>query len=385
MFKVVLFLSIMIGAHSLVSAQEQLDNELRESVVKIDVTLTDLYSRTETKPLVITVFRPTGEGRHPLVIFNHGRPATESQFKEMGRQRFHSVSRFFAAQGFVVMVPTRVGYGETRSAFDPEGYGNSCANVQLRAREEAVHRQVMATLEFAKKQDYVDASKWLVAGQSVGGFTSITVANRAPDNLLGAINFSGGYGGDPVNRKGNSCSPHAWDRSLSQAKPNKRIPTLWLYWSNDFYFGAETPKKWFKAFQDPGGSGKFVQFKDIKGDGHSGYSRDLNRWVPEVLAFLKTLPLQLSMQEPPVIPASSNFAQLSDIDKIPFIKEKGRDTYKNFLSKESPKAFALNSEGRYGWSNGHWDSPSRALSFCNKGAKSQCRLYAVDDDVVWLP
>ena len=385
MFKVVFFISMMIGTHSIVMAQEQIDAELRESVAKIDVTLTDLYSRTETKPLVITVFRPIGEGRHPLIIINHGRPATESQFKEMGRQRFHSVSRFFAAQGFVVMVPTRVGYGETHSAFDPEGYGNSCANVQLKAREEAVYRQVMATLEFAKKQDYVDASKWLVAGQSVGGFTSITVANRAPDNLLGAINFSGGYGGDPVNRKGNSCSPHAWERILSQTIPSKRIPTLWLYWSNDFYFGAETPKKWFKAFQDSGGSGKFIQFKEIKGDGHSGVSRDLNRWVPEVLTFLKTLPMQIRLQEPPETPAASNFAQLSDVNKIPFIKEKGRDTYNTFLSKESPRAFALNSDGRYGWSNGHWDSSARALSFCNKGAKTQCRLYAVDDEVVWTP
>ena len=95
--------------------------------------------------------------------------------------------------------------------------------------------------------------------------------------------------------------------------------------------------------------------------------------------------MQLRLQEPPETPAASNFAQLSDVNKIPFIKEKGRDTYNTFLSKESPRAFALNSDGRYGWSNGHWDSSARALSFCNKGAKTQCRLYAVDDEVVWTP
>jgi len=85
------------------------------------------------------------------------------------------------------------------------------------------------------------------------------------------------------------------------------------------------------------------------------------------------------------MPPPSGFAQLSDIDKVPFLDEKGKDGYRNFITKDSTKAFAINSEGRWGWSNGQWDSRSRALEFCNRGAKSPCRLYAVNEDVVWPP
>jgi len=181
----VLALALLVNAQTSALAQEPRDTELRESVVSIDITLADLYSRSETRPLIVTVFRPPGDGVHPVLIFNHGRPAIGSKFKEMGRQRFHSVARFFTAQGFVVMVPTRVGYGQTHSSFDPE-YAGPCLTQQLKSREEAVSRQVMATLEFARTQDYVDGKPLIVAGLSVGGFTAITVANRAPEGLVGA-------------------------------------------------------------------------------------------------------------------------------------------------------------------------------------------------------
>lgn len=54
-------------------APEVWAKDMREEVVRTDVTVTDMYGRQETRPMPITVFRPAGEGRHPLVVFNHGR------------------------------------------------------------------------------------------------------------------------------------------------------------------------------------------------------------------------------------------------------------------------------------------------------------------------
>lgn len=367
-------------------AQEALNAELREQIVKVDVTLSDLYSRSETRPLVITIFRPPGEGKFPLLILNHGR-AVDSKRHLQGRQRYLSQARWFVERGFVVMVPTRVGYGETFSNFDPEDSGR-CQQVRLEKRDEALLTQTLATYEFAKKQDFVDTTKWVVAGQSVGGYAAITVARRAPEGLVGAINFAGGYGGDPEKSKGNSCSPYAWEDILKKRASPSSVPTLWVYWKNDWYWGGDVPKRWFDAFKTGGGVGEFVNLAEIKGDGHSGFTRDQKNWSPIVQSFLGSLPLQLpkvSLKKPTPTPPPSGFALVEDLEKVPFIKDAGKEGYKNFLTKEPPRAFAINSDGKWGWSSGHADVTDRALGFCNKNAKNPCSLYAVDEDVVWKP
>jgi len=66
--------------------------------------------------------------------------------------------------------------------------------------------------------------------------------------------------------------------------------------------------------------------------------------------------------------------------------EPARIAYAAWLRAESPRAFAVQP------SSGHWASAwggerpnARALARCEKNAKQACRLYAVDDAVVWSP
>jgi len=66
------------------------------------------------------------------------------------------------------MVPTRIGYWETHGDFDPEDFG-SCSRPNYGSRHKAVVEQVLATVELARTLPYVDVSRWLVAGASVGG------------------------------------------------------------------------------------------------------------------------------------------------------------------------------------------------------------------------
>ncbi|MBY0466580.1 MAG: hypothetical protein K2W33_16715, partial [Burkholderiales bacterium] len=103
-------------------APEVWAKDLREEVVRINVTVTDMFGRQATRPMPITIFRPAGEGPHPLVVFNHGR-AVDSKRAAQGRARAEHTARYLVGKGFVVMAPTRVGYWETYGDFDPEQSG----------------------------------------------------------------------------------------------------------------------------------------------------------------------------------------------------------------------------------------------------------------------
>jgi hypothetical protein len=83
--------------------------------------------------------------------------------------------------------------------------------------------------------------------------------------------------------------------------------------------------------------------------------------------------------------------QLDDVQSVPYLTERGREGYRNWLTRPLPRAFAVSAEGV--WS-ATWtrtpanaampaDPAERALLQCNARSKSQCRLYAVDKDVVW--
>lgn len=382
------FALLLMAVGSLGSAQViPMDAELRETVAKVDVTLIDIFGRKETKPVVITVFRPPVEGRFPLLILNHGR-AVEAQRHLQTRQRYLSQTRWFVERGFVVLIPTRVGYGETFSSFDPE-FVNACrGGVRLDLKDQALLSQIEATLEFARTLPYVDATKWLIAGQSLGGYTAVTIARKNLPGLVGGINFAGGFGGDPDRRRGNPCDFYVWEQMLKLPSSNPSVPTLWVYWKNDFYWGDEIPQKWFTAFQNGGGKGEFIQLPRISGDGHLGFSRDMKSWADVVTEFLSKLPIELKqvvLKKPTPTPPVSTYALIEEVEKVPHLSANGKTGYRDFLTKDSrPRAFAINQDGKWGWSSGHWDATDRALRFCNNNARSPCRLYAVDEDVVWI-
>ena len=48
-----------------------------------------------------------------------------------------------------------------------------------------------------------------------------------------------------------------------------------------------------------------------------------------------------------------------------------------------PLAFAVGASGAAGWASGDW-AMGRALGYCQRRGE-RCKLYAVDDDVVWVP
>ena len=81
----------------------------------------------------------------------------------------------------------------------------------------------------------------------------------------------------------------------------------------------------------------------------------------------------------------SHFANLEDIATVPYLRDAGRQGYANFLHKGLPRAFAIGPTGAWGWAAEGDDPSARALANYQRNSKAPCRLYAVDEDVVWNP
>ena len=357
-----------------------LAHDLNEQVLRLPVTVKDLYGREETRSIALTAFKPSGQGPFPLVIVSHGRAPADRRAQQ-GRQRFEPLARYLVDKGFAVLVPTRVGYGDTYGDFDPEDHGG-CSVMRVEPVSIAASDQVLATLQFAHTLPHVDTSRWVAMGQSVGGFTTVAVAWRHPPGLVGAVNFAGGAGGDPQNRPGQPCSPGQIERLWRANAATVQVPMLWLYWENDKYWGADVPKRWYQAFTEGGGKAEMHSLPAVGTDGHAGLGIDMDNWVPLVDAYLARIGFTTSgmMLRPP----ASNHARLDDVARLPASQNVREGSYRRFLEARLPRAFAIGPKGASGWATGDW-AIGRALGLCQRRNGARCKLYAVDDDVVWNP
>lgn len=95
-----------------------------------------------------------------------------------------------------------------------------------------------------------------------------------------------------------------------------------------------------------------------------------------------------------VRPSPSGFARLNDDSALPKLSTTGQDDYRSWLTWPTPKAFALSESGNWYAAHGAAsyapndpiDPLVRALEYCKKRNRGvACRLYAVDNDVVWVP
>lgn len=90
---------------------------------------------------------------------------------------------------------------------------------------------------------------------------------------------------------------------------------------------------------------------------------------------------------------ATNFAKLNDVDAVPGISATCRERYRNWFSWDNPKAYAIGQKGHCGFSSGTRppskdlpiDPAERALAACARAGNVDCKLYAIDDTVVWKP
>ncbi len=85
---------------------------------------------------------------------------------------------------------------------------------------------------------------------------------------------------------------------------------------------------------------------------------------------------------PDPLPKPSNFATADNVDAVPYLKNKGREAYKKIADRSGPRAFAIAPNGAFGGATR--DPRARlAMERCNRSGQGKCKLYLLDDAVVW--
>lgn len=276
----------LLAALLLAAAAFEVPARVLEEQFDLPVAVTDAYGKTIEQPIKVTLFLDDAlPAPRPLLVLSHGRAPEAESRAAMGRARYTDNARWFAAQGFAVAVPTRIGYGVTGGP-DVEDTG-PCEKKRYPPGYAAAAQQVVAVLQALHQRPDIAPGRSVVAGQSYGGTTAIAVAALKPPGVVAAINFAGGGGGNPKTQPGRPCAPHLLERLFGDYGATARLPTLWIYTENDLFLGAEGPRAWFAAFSKAGGQGEFTQFPPHGDDGHSLFTSAPATWRPRVADFLR--------------------------------------------------------------------------------------------------
>ena len=355
---------------SLAMEQEfPLDYRLNEHIVQIP------SGPKHMSMLETTVFKPNGPGPFPLLIINHGKDLGRPS--DQPRDRFIHMATAFVKRGYAVIVPMREGFAASTGRYRDHGC-DMTRNGYTQAEN------IRDAVAYARAQSWVDPERIIVAGQSYGGLATIALGTEALPGVRGLINFAGGLA--DTNQRCN------WKGELVEAfgeygRKNK-LPTLWMYGVNDSLFDPELVGRMHDAFIGAGGRARLIQYGAFKKDAHGMVaSRDGEKvWLPETTRFLKQLGMPteevIAVTPRPALQATG-FATLDDIEAIPYLTRHGRAAYEAYLTKQQPRAFAISASGAWSWAEEGEDPESRALASCRQSSNTPCRLYAVDNAVVW--
>ena len=261
-----------------------------EEIIEVPVSVSNSNFSNNPKfeqKITVTIWRDDSVKKSPYLLFSHGRAGTDQERGKFGRSSEKRNSEYFVSKGFTVILPTRIGYGV--SGGPDADYSGACGNKNyLEARKVAID-QSKQVLNHVFDFSYIDRTKGIVVGQSVGGFTTIGLSAENISGLKGAINFAGGDGGDPIKSAEKPCGDYLIKDTFAKYGASNKVPTLWLYSVNDKFWGEQLPKDWFAAFQKAGGKGQFISLPAYKEDGHSIFRGDLNAWKNDFEKFIKEI------------------------------------------------------------------------------------------------
>lgn len=275
----------------------------------------------------------------------------------------------FARRGWAVIAPMRRGYGHSPGPYAESSGSCKSPDYPSAARHSA--DDLVETIKYMARQEYVDPSRVMLVGHSAGGLASVAAAAQKPPGLVAVLNFAGGRGSDAPD---SVCREDLLADAYAGLGRTVRIPTLWLYAANDHFFGPKLAQRFFAAFTGAGGTGTFVALPAFGADGHQLFHDDgILLWRDQVDAFLRQNHLPTWGQ-----PIDEPVAKLPPPPKL---SANGNQDFARYLASASfEKAFAVSTKGGYGWATGRRsadEAAHAALDNCSKHG-ANCSLYAIN-------
>ncbi|KAB2849669.1 MAG: prolyl oligopeptidase family serine peptidase [Hyphomicrobiaceae bacterium] len=252
--------------------------------------------------LAANVFRPVTPGPRPMIILNHGYAPSPDERKDFAVPVFDAITGFLVANGYVVVLPRRRGYGPGDSVLNET---SDCRNIDFARDGIETARDIEATLEFMSKQHYINKDHIVVMGHSGGGWGSLAIVSLNLKGVRAAINLSGGR---RCHQDG-SNDEKSFIADLSRQKlveasaiygTKSRVPTLWIYAANDRNRTPQQIAAMREAFEKAGGKAELLMLPPIGSDGHDTISRReiVTQWFPRVYTFLKEVEREAKRNNP---------------------------------------------------------------------------------------
>ncbi len=269
--------------------------DIVETTIQIPVQISLGDREVIRQKLVVTVTRDSAQTRAAVVLIAHGRPASPEDRARMGQVKYPGNAVWLAQHGFVVVVPTRIGYGITGG---PDlDYSGECTNKDYLGALNGAVAQYRQVLAYMAGQPYVDPGHGVFIGESFGGLVALAFASGDRSaGIDGIVNMAGGDGGDYSHLE-QPCQPERLEKSFAALGKNGHLPALWMYSLNDRFWGTLFPRQWFRAYTASGGKAEFVQLPADKNNGHFIFNRNVLAWHTDMERFLVQLGLARASNE----------------------------------------------------------------------------------------
>jgi dienelactone hydrolase len=236
------------------------------------------------RPIMLeaTLYRPAGSVPAPLAIITHGSDAGRNQLRSWPMA---TEAHWLRDRGFAVLALMRRGRGRSEGINGEEDFERDHDGdlIGVSAGIAQAVEDFDSAIAYGRKLPGVRPGPVLLAGQSRGGFLAMHYAGLKPSEVMGVVNFSGGwYPYGPV------TTPYYANAGRGAAD---KVPQLWLYAYNDRLYDEALLREYYQAFTAAGGRARFELLHDVPGDGHLLLLYP-DRWRPIADQFMATLDLQ---------------------------------------------------------------------------------------------
>jgi dienelactone hydrolase len=180
----------------------------------------------------------------------------------------------------------RRGYAASEGEW-AEGYGK-CEDPDFHTAGLSTANDIGAVVKYLQTLDFIDRDHIVVMGQSAGAWGTLATMGRNLPGVVAGIAVAPGRGSV---EEGRNCGIDRLVAAAGRYGETAQQPLLWLYTSNDQYFGPDVAQRLIAAFSDKGARVEAIGLGSFGRDGHSLLREPsfTQYWTAPVEDFLKRL------------------------------------------------------------------------------------------------